>query len=241
MDARFSLPQASLAGTILLSAAGTCVAVMPPNPNRSSSAELTKKDTIKSLNLTSTSFILSTMSPLWILAAHTAGLAYCYPHIPPEILGYGAHNGLNPTTITWSTATAVPLAAILGIGVPLRLAAYSGLGKNFTFALAEPDRLSTGGIYRYVQHPSYTGLLTLIVSTVALLGRLDGAVSCWIPARFYGIAQWVDPVFALAGVGFVISTIWMRVRQEEEMLKGKFGKEWEEWHARTARFVPWVF
>jgi protein-S-isoprenylcysteine O-methyltransferase Ste14 len=32
----------------------------------------------------------------------------------------------------------------------------------------------------------------------------------------------------------------LRVRDEEKMLKEKFGKEWENWHSRTARFIPWI-
>jgi len=32
-----------------------------------------------------------------------------------------------------------------------------------------------------------------------------------------------------------------RVVQEEKMLKREFGKEWEEYHRRVARFIPGVF
>jgi protein-S-isoprenylcysteine O-methyltransferase Ste14 len=32
-----------------------------------------------------------------------------------------------------------------------------------------------------------------------------------------------------------------RVRDEEAMLRGKFGREWEGWHRRTKRFIPFVF
>ena len=35
-------------------------------------------------------------------------------------------------------------------------------------------------------------------------------------------------------------TIWVRVKDEEAMLKGEFGREWEEYHRRTARFIPGV-
>jgi protein-S-isoprenylcysteine O-methyltransferase Ste14 len=30
------------------------------------------------------------------------------------------------------------------------------LGQNFTFRLAKPKTFITSGMYRYVQHPSYT-------------------------------------------------------------------------------------
>jgi len=41
----------------------------------------------------------------------------------------------------------------------------------------------------------------------------------------------------LVGMGILAG----RVIDEEEMLKKTFGKEWEEWSARTKRFIPWGF
>jgi protein-S-isoprenylcysteine O-methyltransferase Ste14 len=34
--------------------------------------------------------------------------------------------------------------------------------------------------------------------------------------------------------------LFTRVKDEEEMLKGQFGKEWEEWHRSTKRFIPGI-
>lgn len=39
------------------------------------------------------------------------------------------------------------LVLIMLLSFPIRLAAYSGLGKMFTFQLSSPDRLVTTGIY----------------------------------------------------------------------------------------------
>jgi protein-S-isoprenylcysteine O-methyltransferase Ste14 len=120
------------------------------------------------------------------------------------------------------------------------LVPYASLGKNFTFALKEPDRLKTTGIYQYLQHPSYTGLAILMIFNVALLGRLDGVLSCWIPPNVYEtFCSWAIRLlpFTISGVMF---GIWTRVSEEEKMLKRAFGKEWESWHARTARFVPFI-
>jgi protein-S-isoprenylcysteine O-methyltransferase Ste14 len=35
--------------------------------------------------------------------------------------------------------------------------------------------------------------------------------------------------------------VWTRVRQEERMLRANFGVNWEEWHSKTPRFLPWRF
>jgi protein-S-isoprenylcysteine O-methyltransferase Ste14 len=41
-------------------------------------------------------------------------------------------------------------------------------------------------------------------------------------------------VFGLFGVG-------TRVKDEEAMLKREFGREWEEYHRKTKRFIPGIF
>ncbi|CAJ2511385.1 Uu.00g070100.m01.CDS01 [Anthostomella pinea] len=234
-----SLAQGSLAATILLAAVGTYIGATPPNPDAEATHTIPASgDTVRSLLITNKRSIrLTLMAPLGLFSLHTVTLALLHPNIPPSILGYGAQNGLNPDRITWSAATAVPLALILCAGVPLRMVAYASLGTNFTFALKEPDRLTTTGIYRYVQHPSYTGLVILVISNVALLGRMDGAISCIVPPG------WRDDLAALQWAVFpgFLFMVWKRTMQEESMMRARFGAEWEGWHARTARYIPWVF
>ncbi|KAI0424490.1 hypothetical protein F5Y09DRAFT_139053 [Xylaria sp. FL1042] len=238
MASSFSVPQASLATTILTSTIGTYLALSHPNPSPETSPSV--GDSINRLNLTHKHITKFAMAPIGALALHTSALAYFHPAIPSSVLRHGAENSLNTSLITWSPATAVPLALILCAGIPLRLRSYATLGKNFTFALAEPDCLTTTGIYRYVQHPSYTGLLTLILCNLSLVARIDGALSCWIPSRWYQYFRIAGWVLAPVGVLALVFAVWTRVRQEERMLRAKFGVEWEEWHARTKRFIPWV-
>ncbi|SPJ87088.1 uncharacterized protein FTOL_12113 [Fusarium torulosum] len=233
-----SLSQASLAATILASTYGTYLALSPPNP--SEHAEPPTGDSVRRLFLTNKHSTKVVLAPLGLLALHTANLSLRYPDIPASVIRNGAENGLNTDLITWSAATAIPLALIVCAGVPLRLVPYASLGKNFTFALKEPDRLKTTGIYQYVQHPSYTGMVILMISNVALLARLDGAISCWVPPEWYGtFCSWIWGLIPF-GASLVSYAIWTRVRQEEVMLKRAFGQEWDKWHARTARFIPFV-
>jgi protein-S-isoprenylcysteine O-methyltransferase Ste14 len=164
-----------------------------------------------------------------------------YRNIPPSILRHGTENGLNTDLITWSAATSIPLALILCVAVPLRLVSYASLGTNFTFALTEPDRLTTTGIYSYVQHPSYTGLVIILVCNVALLCRMDGVLSCWIPPRWYQTFRTLERILAPVALSVLIFGMWTRVRQEERFLRAQFGVEWESWHAATPRFIPWLF
>ncbi|KAI1335063.1 hypothetical protein F5Y15DRAFT_260399 [Xylariaceae sp. FL0016] len=242
-----TLSRVSFALALLASTTGTYVALTPPNPN--AVAVPRTGDAIRWLHLTDSHIPNVPIVPIALLALHTCVLA-CFhrprattppPLPPPWALRSGAANGLNPDLITWSAATALPLALILGVGVPLRLVAYASLGTNFTFALAEPDRLTTCGVYGYVQHPSYGGVVALLVGNVALLARSDGIVSCWIPPRWYAGARRLAWALVPVGLAILLSALWTRVRQEEDMLRAEFGSEWEEWHARTARFIPGVF
>lgn len=244
--------QTVLAVALLAATAGSYVALSPP---RRPSLPLRRRpvhDTLGGLRLASQATTNACMAPIGLLALHTVGLALHLSRrgglglgnrtdvIPAVLLRHGAQNGLSVACITWSAATVVPLVLILGVGVPLRLHSYASLGHNFTFTLAEPDRLTITGLYRYVQHPSYVGVVVLVAANAALFLRTDGVLSCWIPPAWYGTAralQWVVVALgalALAAVGR------LRLLQEEDMLQAKFGAEWETWHTRTARFIPFL-
>ncbi|QPC76927.1 hypothetical protein HYE68_007679 [Fusarium pseudograminearum] len=233
-----SLSQASLAAAILGSVYGNYIALSPPNPSHH--AAPSTGDSVRGLLLTKKHSTKVALAPWGLLALQSAALALHYPDIPASVIRHGGENGLNMNLITWSPATVIPLALIFGAGIPLRLIPYASLGKNFTFALKTPDQLKTTGIYQYVQHPSYTGVIILVLSNVALLTRLDGPLSCWIPPQYYNTLYWMLGLMAPCTAVFFYGT-WKRVREEEKMLKAAFGKEWENWHAKTARFIPYIF
>jgi protein-S-isoprenylcysteine O-methyltransferase Ste14 len=262
-----SLSQATFAAAMVATAVGSYLALSPPNPSAEPTAapkENQEKlpdsdhphtkaspkdghpDTIRSLALTHPIVAKACLAPLGILSLHTAALALSFPfRIPGRLLGHAAVSpaGINPDMISWSAATALPMAVILCAGLPLRLGPYSALGRNFTFALARPDRLTTTGIYKYVQHPSYVGLVLTLMGNAALLWRQDGVLSCWLsPAWMETLVRWkMVEVFLDTGLVMGLWMLWKRTLEEEEMLKKAFGAEWEEWHAKTARFIPGIF
>ncbi|KEY69614.1 hypothetical protein S7711_06240 [Stachybotrys chartarum IBT 7711] len=235
-----SFAQASLAATILASTFGTYVALSPPNPNPKTNSASTS-DSVRGLYLAHEHSTKICLAPIGLLALQTASLAFLYPSIPTNILRYGPQNGFNANVITWSSTTTIPLALILCAGIPLRLVSYASLGKNFTFALAEPDRLTTTGIYRYVQHPSYLGIAILASCNGMLLCRTDGAMSTWAGPQGFRVLQFMAWLFVPLGFSALGVLIWTRVKEEERMLQAKFGKEWERWHKATARFLPGIF
>ncbi|KAK0646782.1 hypothetical protein B0T16DRAFT_414246 [Cercophora newfieldiana] len=242
-----SFGQISLALTLVLAAIGTYLGVTPPRPITDTTAVPPTGDLVRQFGLTGK--IGTTLAPLptILLTLHLALLALFHPNIPRRLLSPRRLASINPDLLTWSPATSIPLALILLFAAPLRLASYATLGRNFTFALAKPDHLVTSGIYAYVQHPSYTALATLIVANAALMWRLDSVLGCWLPGwmrggasangRLGGLSRWV---FIPGWVAFSVYVVSKRVMQEEEMMRGAFGKDWEVWHEKTARFVPGV-
>lgn len=146
---------------------------------------------------------------------------------------------LNPRLFQWSWFTAASLAIMIVAGC-VRILAYHQLGENFTFELAQPKRLVTTGIYHYVQHPSYTTKALVAISMTVFFLRDDGPVGCWLPEqvvryRLFSAVIW--GAWCLVGWG-AGST---RVHEEEIILRRVFGKEWEHYASRTARFIPWIY
>jgi protein-S-isoprenylcysteine O-methyltransferase Ste14 len=146
---------------------------------------------------------------------------------------------VNLTYFTWTIYVKICLFLIYAAGF-LRLQAFRALGSNFTFELAKPDKLVTTGIYAHVQHPSYPPFLILNIVNIALFTNLDGAAGCIFPWELInawrGMRWWL-----LAAFGLIVCVgLWGRVKDEEDMLRETFGDRWEQWHKKTARFIPGI-
>ncbi|RMZ87798.1 hypothetical protein DV736_g4980, partial [Chaetothyriales sp. CBS 134916] len=146
----------------------------------------------------------------------------------------------NSELFAWNSLSITALLLIY-TGAYVRLWAYGGLGKYFTFHLAEPEQLVTTGVYGWIQHPSYTGIMMMSVGFMVLFLRWDATPACWISelalSQWHG---WGPSIFVLfVGIGSLL--VATRVRDEENMLKQKFGQKWEEWHRSTKRFIPGLF
>lgn len=149
---------------------------------------------------------------------------------------------LNKDLFTWSPLS-IAYVTVVFIFAPVRLLAYRQLGKNFTFQLAAPSKLTTTGLYHYVQHPSYTTLMGVSFAWLLFSLRSDGVTACIMPGRFWGWVvgvKWMNEFWGCVVVCFTLMGVRMRVKDEEAMLKTEFGKEWEVWHAQTKRFIPGI-
>ncbi|OJJ46859.1 hypothetical protein ASPZODRAFT_131753 [Penicilliopsis zonata CBS 506.65] len=166
----------------------------------------------------------------------------CLPAAVREATCPAATEALNPALFTWSGQSA-PLVVAVIVGSGMRLLAFAQLGKNFTFVITRPSGLIRSGLYAYMQHPSYTGLVVSILSVCGLVLRPDGVPACWshqspTVQTLVSLIIAADWVFILI---FLFRTFSMRVVKEEAFLRRNFGKEWEDYHFQTARFIPWLF
>jgi protein-S-isoprenylcysteine O-methyltransferase Ste14 len=108
--------------------------------------------------------------------------------------------------------------ALFGVGGWLRLWPVAVLGDRFSglVAIQPGHKLVTTGIYKYIRHPSYLGLM------LAAIG--------WSLAF-------------RSGVGVIITVLTLppllaRIEAEEKLLHSYFGAEYEAYRARTSRMIP---
>ncbi len=95
------------------------------------------------------------------------------------------------------------------------------LGRQYSpeVTIQKEHHLITQGLYRFIRHPRYLGLVVLVLGSAL-------AFRSWT-----GLG---------ADVILLGSLLW-RIRDEEAMLLREFGTEWEAYVRRTRRLVPWVW
>jgi protein-S-isoprenylcysteine O-methyltransferase Ste14 len=95
------------------------------------------------------------------------------------------------------------------------------LAGNWSRAVAfkEDHELITSGLYAYVRHPIYTGILLMVLGTVLLVGTPS------------------------AGIGFliIVLAIWFKSRAEEELLTEHFPRDYPAYKNRTKALIPYCF
>jgi protein-S-isoprenylcysteine O-methyltransferase Ste14 len=150
---------------------------------------------------------------------------------------------LDPQLFRWSKSVLTSLA-LLYLGSYIRFQAYAQLGTNFTYRIAKPDQLVTTGFYAYVRHPSYTGLLMVLLAMYSLFLRQRGLVSCWAPLVDEKMVIDEMHAFLVPVIGFscaIYLFMVRRVREEEILMEREFGERWREYKEGTKKFIPWIY
>ncbi|MEM6347430.1 MAG: isoprenylcysteine carboxylmethyltransferase family protein, partial [Bacteroidota bacterium] len=113
------------------------------------------------------------------------------------------------------------LAFVL-IGLLIRWYAVWQLGQAFTVQLqvSEEQELITRGIFKFIRHPSYLGLLLYYLG----LGLVMGNLLC-----------------LLILLAFPAWAVFNRIALEESLLVSHFGEAYRLYQQRTWRLLPWVY
>lgn len=110
---------------------------------------------------------------------------------------------------------------IYTLGGVLRLTPTFILGSRFSglVAIQPGHKLVTTGLYAHIRHPSYLGLLVLLIGWALCFRSLAGLL--------------------LVVLAFI--PLHSRMRAEDKLLAEQFGTQYADWHARTARLVPGLY
>jgi len=111
---------------------------------------------------------------------------------------------------------------VLVIALAIRWTAIYTLGKSFSsnVAILDSQSLNRSGLYRYVRHPSYLGLMLVFLS-VGLHSR-----------------NWLS--LAIAVVPTTAALLY-RIRVEESALRQAFGDAYVSYSKEVSRLIPGLF
>ena len=114
-----------------------------------------------------------------------------------------------------------PGVILIAAGLGFSVWARQHLGRNWsgTVQVKQDHQLICDGPYRFVRHPIYTGIL------VAFLGT--AIVNC----------DWCG----ILGVLIAFGSFWRKLTLEERFMRETFGSAYEEYRARTAALIPYLF
>lgn len=125
---------------------------------------------------------------------------------------------LNHRVVPDVAAVWVAGLALTALGVGISIWARLSLGANWSglVTLKAGHELIRKGLYRWIRHPIYTGILVGMIGTAMIKGHLRG----WI------------------GLAIVFAGFYFKARREERFLREEFGAGFEEHSQQTGMFLP---
>lgn len=144
-------------------------------------------------------------------------------HLVPLILGFWLlfernWKWLNLRLVPDTPAAWWPGLVLTAVGVAISIWARVSLGANWSgvVTLKDNHELIRKGLYRWIRHPIYTGILLGMIGTAMIKGHLRG----WL------------------GFLIVLAAYYFKARREEGFLRQEFGEGFEEHARHTGMFFP---
>lgn len=90
--------------------------------------------------------------------------------------------------------------------------------RSYDFQVKDKQQLVTSGIYKYIRHPIYSGLLLMFIGSELIV-------------QSYLILLYL----------FIVFAAYIQAGWEERLLVKHFGNEYSSYMKRTKRFIPFIF
>ncbi len=151
-----------------------------------------------------------TIGLVWVLVTISFIIAWL-----PVILDFGRLLVLGD----WLTWVGV---AIMISGIVFRRYAISVLGKFFTATvqIQKDHELIKAGPYRYIRHPSYLGILIIVLG----LG--------------IALANWISLLLCIV---LPVIGVMQRIKVEEKELEQHFGRQYQDYRKNTWCVIPYIY
>ncbi len=112
-------------------------------------------------------------------------------------------------------------AALFVIGFTIELTAQITLRHSYssTLVIREDHQLIQHGIYRFIRHPIYLGVILV----------------------FFGIAVYASSLYGLLAFSALIPVFLNRIRMEERFLTEEFGDAYRTYKEATSKLIPFIY
>ena len=135
------------------------------------------------------------------------------------ITGFGTVSPSLPAGDVAAILGGLFVAAAMAASVALFVAATRAMGANWSLAarMREGHELVTGGVFAYLRHPIYAAMGVFLLALAVGTGH---------------------EAHLILGIPSFAAGTWLRVREEERMLRAQFGGDYLAYAARVKRFIP---
>jgi protein-S-isoprenylcysteine O-methyltransferase Ste14 len=127
---------------------------------------------------------------------------------------------LNMSVLPHTAPVACTGALLCVAGLGLALWARVILGRNWSgvVTLKEGHELVERGPYRFVRHPIYAGILTMVFASALVLGHVAGFV----------------------GTLLMFVSFWIKLGHEEKLMLQQFPERYAAYQQRAKRLIPFL-
>ena len=135
------------------------------------------------------------------------------------LVGLGSIDASIDPLSTLALAQAGIVAVLMAITVGLFVSASRTMGRNWSIVARtrEDHELVTTGPFALMRHPIYTGLFAFMIAMAIGFGHYRGLI-LGVPLYWIGT--------------------WLRIVQEEKLLRAQFGAAYDAYAGRVKRFLP---